>query len=281
MSEGLHNCKNCSNQFMGKFCNKCGEKIYSNHDKSIVHIFEEGFHFITHFEGSFFTTSKTIFSNPGKFSFDYCNGIRKKYFKPVSLFLLVIVLYLLFPRFQGLNMKLNTYATDKYNFTWASVPLIKAKKENKAIEYRALAVMYDAKSGSVSKLALFFIIPIAAALMLLLFFNTKKYYFDHLIISFELSSFFIAVHFLIVPFISFIAELINKNWGRFFWDDNIWLTWFQIAVDIVFVSAAFKQFYKQKWSWVIPKALIYTFLFQIVVIYLYRLLVLVVTLILC
>lgn len=274
-------CKNCGNHFSGKFCNACGEKVYTSHDKSIAHIFEEGLHFITHFEGSFLTTLKTVITKPGKFSKDYCNGIRKKYFKPVSLFLLLIVLYLLFPRFQGLNMKLDTYATDKYGFTWVSAPLIKAKKEKKAVEYRELAVLYDAKSSSISKIALFFIIPIAAAIVLLLFFTTRKYYFDHLILSFELSAFYIALHFLLVPFLSFIAEWINKEWMRFFWDDNLWLTWFQVLVDLVFVSAAFKRFYGQKWIWIIPKAMVYTILFQELVIYLYRLLVLVVTLMLC
>lgn len=274
-------CKNCNNHFSGKFCNTCGEKVYTSHDKSITHIFEEGLHFITHFEGSFLTTLKTVFTRPGKFSFDYCNGLRKKYFKPVSLFLLLIVLYLLFPRFQGLNMKLETYATHKYGFTWASVPLIKAKKESKAIEYRELAVTYDAKSSAVSKIALFFIIPFAAAVLLLLFFTKKKYFFDHVILSFEISAFYIAIHFLFIPFLSFVSEKINKSWEQFFWDDNIWLGWLQVLIDVIFVSTAFKRFYAQKWIWIIPKALIYVFLFQVVVIYLYRLLVLVVTLMLC
>jgi Protein of unknown function (DUF3667) len=274
-------CKNCGNSIPGKFCSNCGEKVYSSHDKSIVHIFEEGLHFITHFEGNFLTTLKTVFTKPGQFSLDYCSGVRKKYFKPVSLFLLLIVLYLLFPRFQGLNMKLDTYATDKYGFTWASVSLIKAKKENIKVEYWELAVIYDAKSSSISKIALFFILPVAAAIMLVLFFKTKKYYFDHLILSLELSSFYIALHFLLIPFFSFIAERINKDWMQFFWDENLWLTWFQILIDVLFVSVAFKRFYGQKWVWIIPKALIYTFLFQVWVIYLYRLLVLVVTLMLC
>jgi hypothetical protein len=281
MTENKIHCKSCGNSFSGKFCNNCGEKVYSGHDKSVAHIFEEGLHFITHFEGSFFTTLKTVFTKPGKFSFDYCNGLRKKYFKPVSLFLLFIVLYLIFPRFKGLNMKLDTYAGDKYRFTWASLSLIKAKKENKTIDYKQLAALYDAKSPTVSKIVLFFIIPIAAAVLMLLFFTTKKFYFDHVILSLELSAFYIAAHFLIIPFLSFIAEKLHKGWEQFFEDDNLWLTWFQILIDILFVSVAFKRFYAQKWVWLIPKALIYVFLFQVVVIYLYRLLVLVVTLMLC
>lgn len=278
MDRQITTCKNCGNNFCGKFCNNCGEKVYTHHDKSIGHIFEEGFHFLTHFEGSFLTTLKTVFTKPGKFSLEYCNGLRKKYFKPVSLFLLLVVLYLLFPRFAGLNMKLSTYASEQYDFAWISVPLIKSKLNTKNIKFKQLATLYDAKSSSVSKIGLFFILPFASAALLLLFFNTKKFYFDHFILALELSSIYIGLHFLIVPFISFIAELINKDWMQFFWDSNYWLSYFMVAVDWIIVSVAFRRFYSQKWIWIIPKAAVYLVIFFFGVIYLYRLLVLVVTL---
>ena len=61
------------------------------------------------FEGTFFTTVKTVFSRPGKLSSDYCNGIRKNYFKPLPLFILLVVLYLVFPIFSGLNTPFQFY----------------------------------------------------------------------------------------------------------------------------------------------------------------------------
>jgi hypothetical protein len=280
MTEGNQICKNCSTRFDGRYCNQCGEKVYTEHDKSLFHFLEEGFHFITHFEGRFLTTLKTIASKPGKFSLDYSNGIRIKYFKPVSFFLLLVVLYLLFPRFHGLNMKLNTYVTDTYGFTWASVPLVKKKMEEKSVQYEAFAKLYDAKSSSVSKVCLFILIPLAALVAMLLFLTTRKFFFDHLIICTEISSIFIALHFLLIPFISFLAELINKNWVRFFWDDNFIFGYFILALDVLIVSLAFKRFYGQKWFWTIPKSAIYVFVFGEGVYYVYRLIVLVVTLML-
>src|SRR2546423_13621943 len=105
MQTTTNTCKNCGNTFTGKYCNNCGEKVYTEEDRSVIHFFDEGLHFITHFEGNFFITLKTIFTKPGNLSLDYCDGIRKKYFKPLSFFLLLVVLYLLFPVFEGLNMK--------------------------------------------------------------------------------------------------------------------------------------------------------------------------------
>ncbi len=278
MAQSLIVCKNCGNEFAGKYCNACGEKVYAAHDKSIKHLFEEAFHFLTHLEGSFFTTIKTIFGKPGQFSLDYCNGLRKKYFKPVSYFMMLVILYLLFPRFQGLNMKLDTYVAEPYGFTWASIPLVKKKLKAKNIDYKTFSKLYDSKSSSISKIGLFFLIPLASSIVQILFFRQRRLIFDHFIISLELSGLFIALHFLIVPFISFIAELINKNWASFFYDDQIWLTIVQVTIDLVFVSLAFKRFYGQIWWWTIPKTVMYLFIFSKFILYVYRLLVLVVTL---
>ncbi|MBX9784632.1 MAG: hypothetical protein K2X48_15185 [Chitinophagaceae bacterium] len=70
----------------------------------------------------------------------------------------------------------------------------------------------------------------------------------------------------------------NKNRASFFRDDNYWLGYFITALDLLIVSVAFKRFYKQKWVWTVPKAIIYILVFGEVIIYLYRVLVLVVTL---
>ncbi|MEJ7625555.1 MAG: DUF3667 domain-containing protein [Ferruginibacter sp.] len=114
--EGNNTCKNCGFNFTGYYCNRCGEKVYTEVDKSLTHLIQGTFHFITHLEGTFLNALKTFLTQPGKFSFDYCRGIRKKYYKPVSFFMMLVILYLIFPRFQGLNMKLSTYADKYYGF---------------------------------------------------------------------------------------------------------------------------------------------------------------------
>lgn len=274
-------CKNCGHTFTGHYCNNCGEKVYSSHDKSLLHIAEELLHFLTHFEGAFLTTLKTIVTKPGKFSLDYCNGIRKKYFKPVSLFLLLVILYLLFPKYQGLNMKLNTYANEEYEYTWFSVPLIKNKMQKEAATYPTIADRYDKKSPAVSKITLFSLIPLSALFLAALFFYRKRLLFDHFIIAIELSAFFIALHFLIIPFIAFVVTAIHQPWERFFWDGNHWVDYPVLLMDALYISFAFRRFYGTKWLLTIPSAILFLYVFGEWIFYLYKIMVLYFTLQLC
>lgn len=180
-------CKNCGNVFTGNYCSNCGEKVYHDHDKSITHFFEDALHFITHLDGTLITTIKTIFTKPGQLSLDYCSGKRKKYFKPLSFFLLLVVLYLLFPLFEGLNMRLQYYPNSfgKFALNW-----IETKAASKRITEDELAELFAHKSGKWSKLLLLIIIPLSAFTLWLLHIRKRKYFFDHLVLSTEINSFF-------------------------------------------------------------------------------------------
>lgn len=51
MIEKALSCKH-GNYFPGKCCNKCGEKVCTGYDKSVLHFIEEAFLFLTLFEGT-------------------------------------------------------------------------------------------------------------------------------------------------------------------------------------------------------------------------------------
>ena len=206
MEKALTTCKNCGNSFSGKFCNSCGEKVYGEHDRSLFHFFEEGFHFVTHFEGSFLTTIKTFILSPGKVSDDYCYGIRKKYFKPLSLFLLLVVIYLLFPRFEGLNMRLPYHEKGLVYGNYASEK-IKAVLANTHLTETQLEEAFHAKGEKTSKFLLLILIPLTALWFWLLTFRKRKYFFDQIIFATEANCIFILFGFLIFPLILKLIEI--------------------------------------------------------------------------
>lgn len=85
----MNNCKNCNNSFAGKFCNQCGQKASVNELKlkDVVH---ESWHSITHTDSGILRLIKDLFSKPKSVYLNYFSGQRKKYFSPVTFFLITV-----------------------------------------------------------------------------------------------------------------------------------------------------------------------------------------------
>lgn len=247
MNQAFVQCKNCGHSFQGKYCNACGEKVYNNHDKSVVHFFEEGLHFITHLEGTLFTTIKTMFKLPGQLSLDYCNGKRKKYFKPLSFFLLLVVLYLLFPFFEGLNMRLPNYETQPLYGKYAAAK-IQSVAASTGLSLEALSERFHAKSEKASKFLLIVIVPFTAAVIFCLAFFRRKYFFDHMVFSAELNCFYLLWGFLLLPLlviiVNFFTRLIGLQHSIF---SEGWIGILMYSYVSIYVGTAAGKFYNFKW----------------------------------
>jgi Protein of unknown function (DUF3667) len=202
-------CKNCQNTFTGKYCNHCGEKLYTEHDRTFIHMVEEAMHFITHLDGTLIHTIKAIFTRPGQLSVDYCAGKRKTYFKPLSFFLLLVVLYLLFPYFQGLNMKLYFHVRHYVYGNFAmqkTLALMKAKHFSDA----QMGAAYDAKSEKVSKFLLLVLLPLTALFTWMLSYKRRPLFFDQMVFSAEINSFYLLWGFLVLPLVLKLFLLVYR-----------------------------------------------------------------------
>lgn len=265
-----HTCVNCGNHFTGKFCNNCGEKVYSQHDKKVLHFVEEGVHFITHFEGTLFTTLKTIFTKPGQLSSDYCNGIRKKYFKPIPLFLLLVVLYLLFPLLEGLNMQLKYYPKQQYYGSYAETAIVEKLKET-GYSKETLATIFHQKGEKTSKFLLLTLIPFTALFLYACTFWRRNYFFDQMVFAAEINAFYMMWGFLLLPL---LLSVLNKVYYLFAhqylpFNDAIIGGIIYLGVT-VFCIKAFKQFYSFKWWQSLLLLLLFYFAHSFIVYSLYK-----------
>ncbi|MBC7934050.1 MAG: DUF3667 domain-containing protein [Rhizobacter sp.] len=259
-------CKNCGNHFIGRFCNNCGEKVYHDKDKVVLHLFDEAFHFITHFEGTFFTSLKTILKKPGKLSVDFCNGIRKKYFKPLSFFLMLVILYLLFPLFEGLNMKLHYH---QYNDLYGAYAAKKAAAvmQQKGMTWDQLSEAFHHSGEKVSKFLLFTIIPCMALFSWLMGSKKRKYYYDHFIFSTEVGSFFLLWGFLIFPALLYGSRLV---FGSFLLDKESYLAIVIFAAMMIFLTVGAIRFFKFKIWYSIIYSILYMGILMLFLNYVYK-----------
>ncbi len=243
-------CRNCGNVFTANFCNSCGQKKFSQKDKSLKVIFEEMFHFLTHFEGTFFKTFKTVLLNPGRLTAEYCMGIRKKYYKPISFFLLLIFLYLLFPFVEGLNMRLEYYPRIPI-----AGEIIEGQINQKLLEtgmpFSELAATFRQKSEKTAKILLLILIPLTAIGLYISTLKRRPAY-DYMIAATEINIFFLLFFFMLSPIIMTILDAIfelplltDKDLFPMF--VGVFLTWLTIWV---------RRFFQAHWFYSILAALV-------------------------
>jgi hypothetical protein len=263
-----HACKNCGHAFEGKFCNACGEKLYTDKDKSVKHLLEEAFHFLTHFDSKFFTTMKLVLFKTGHYSREYCEGRRKKYFKPVSLFLIVVILYFLFPRFKGLNMTFGTYMAPEYGYRHMLLPAVKWKLAH-GMQLKEMQVQYDNASPKLAKFLLLLLLPLTAFVFQLLFYKRRRYFFDHFILSTEIITFFITVIFLVTPLLMVMTVNVLPGAAPYFTDGG---PVFMLASLVLFLATflGFRRFYHEHWAWTLLKTIIFLFAFNYVIKFIYN-----------
>lgn len=268
MSEHLKVCKNCGTHFVDKYCNHCGQKEFEATDRNVFKLFGEMFHFITHFEGSFWTSFKTMLFLPGKMSLEYCSGIRKKYFKPVSMFLFIVVLYLIFPGFSGLNVSLN-----EYRQSFLAGRLIQSQIDKKVASGKPDQEKFDEKfkhvSEKVSKFMLFLLVIVAAALIRGLFPRTKHYLYDDLILATEINIFLILVFFTIIPVIlSFFIRPENNLTYSALMEHSISLV--VLLLFGIYTARVFYTVFRQRWWISLLKGIGFAVLLCVFLIFLYR-----------
>ena len=163
-----------------------------------------------------------MFTMPGRFSLDYCGGTRKKYFKPLSFFLLLVIVYLLFPFAQGLNMSLWGHLHTSRYTGYARNEVIKLMTVH-GLSEKYIFEEFQRKSELVSKFLLVLIIPMMALLTWRIAGKKSTYYYDHFVFSTEINYFMVMWGFLIMPLL-----------GRFvFWVISL-LTGSELFSDAVF-----------------------------------------------
>lgn len=87
-------CKNCENEFSGKYCNNCSQasNVERINLKFILTEFQKTF---IHFDGGFLYTTKKLFKNPGEAILSFLNGARINHFKPFSYLFFIAGAYLI------------------------------------------------------------------------------------------------------------------------------------------------------------------------------------------
>ncbi len=196
----MYTCKNCNSEFVGDFCNSCGEKKYLDSDFKIKNILSQAFGAITNLDSKVLKTFKLLVQNPGILTKNYVNGVRVPYLKPFQIFLICNILFFIFlsdtdlfrtPSKWFFNQNFDLYGTK----VMSEVDRVMQSNSMTMDEVR---IKYDNISSDLSKSLLILLIPFIALIGVLI--KVKLGFGKHLIFAthiFSLILFWITILYLI------------------------------------------------------------------------------------
>lgn len=89
-------CPNCEALLHGLYCSSCGQRQPRPDEYSAFGFLVDAATEIFSVDGKTIRTVRQLFRHPGRLALDYYQGRRNQYLKPIQLFIIVNVLFLLF-----------------------------------------------------------------------------------------------------------------------------------------------------------------------------------------
>jgi hypothetical protein len=181
----LGKCGNCGAELTGPFCSQCGEKRLTPKDYSLGHFIEEAIDSVTHLDSRFLRTFKLLFRKPGELSNAFFHGGRSRYTKPLSLFIIINIVFFFVQPHTGLfGYKYSQYMKDQSHRAAVQEHLRETRESE-----QNYAARFNANLQNQKKSVLIFAVPVLALLMTVLFAGSGRTYAEHLVFSVQVYAF--------------------------------------------------------------------------------------------
>lgn len=157
---------------------------------SLRPLVEEAVGEFVHFDGRLLRTLKTLVAQPGELARAYFHGGRSRYTKPLTLFVIINVVFFVFQPHTGLlRYGYAQYVYPGIHSGTTQAKLVESKLKRTGEAEDAYRIRFDAVLQDEKKSLLIFSIPVIAALMLVLFLATGRRFAEHLVFSVHLYAF--------------------------------------------------------------------------------------------
>jgi len=232
-----HTCKSCGHVFTGLYCNQCGEKIIVPADRSFKTFLSNILIAITFADSKFIRTLWLIIKKPGFISFEFTNGRRVKYLKPLSLFFVLNLFYFFFPVIQLFNASLKTQLLGVQRDFIKSIIARKMMAMNADIN--SFSLLYNTHTTSLAKLMVMVFVVLASLPLNLLYFKRNRYFTDHINYTVELACFNLFIN-------ALVLTLIVRVFGLGKYLDELVLTIIFVSTNLYFLIRSGRTYYHEK-----------------------------------
>lgn len=196
----VRTCVSCGNEFAGRYCNRCGEEVIEPSDKSFAHALVSTLHTMFSVDNRFLRTALMMVRHTGDYSSNYIKGVRAPFVRPVAIFLLVNLLYFVFPVYETFDAPLRTQMHFLPHSKFAKV-MVDQRIENEGTTLGDFTIRYEQHSYSLSRMMLILFVFLAAFPIGFINYSSNLYFSDHLTVSFEYNTLLIFLTQLLLPWV--------------------------------------------------------------------------------
>ncbi len=184
-------CPNCAGLLHGLYCSDCGQRRPQPDDYSTSCFLVDALSDLFSINGKTFRTARQLLFHPGRLTLDHFQGRRIQYLKPLQIFLIVNVLFVLFAIRNGMfDPKLDEYLNFSPPPQEFTRQLVTQRIAQKAISFEAYATAFDHNEDLLRKSLIVLLVPLFALVLWALSHRGRRYYAEHLVFSIHFFSFF-------------------------------------------------------------------------------------------
>jgi hypothetical protein len=186
-------CPSCAEPGRGRYCSACGERFLVDHDFSLRHFFLETLpHEVLDIDGKFLRTLKLLLLRPGMLASEYVVGRRQRYVGPLRFYVIAFLLHAtLAALLAGHGPSLSEHIRE-IDPTQLLARLV-ASRPGVNWNDPELRASLSERGRWFAEIGTMLIFLVIAALQKLVFFRSGRRYLEHVALSLNIVSFYIAV----------------------------------------------------------------------------------------
>jgi hypothetical protein len=184
-------CPNCEALLHGTYCSNCGQRRPLPGDSSTFGLFADAFKAIFSVDGKTLRTLRGLLVRPGSLTLDHYNYRRARYLKPIQIFLLVNVIFVLIAIGTGMfDFELREYLQEGPPSPGLARRLVAQQVAEKGVSFEDYAAAFNHHGELLRKSLIFLLVPVFALVAWALNHRRRRYYAEHLVFSMHFYSFF-------------------------------------------------------------------------------------------
>lgn len=190
-------CQSCGTELTDKYCPACGEQRISPELRSSGYLLKTFFTELTDLDSKLWLTLKNLLFRPGQIDYDYSIGRRKIYIKPITLFLLINVIFVMFSTLS--DFFVNFYSqVHLQNYSQWTTPFLLDYVATTGLDEQQFGERYDQLVKVLARSLIILQVPFFAFFVAIICF--KKGYFsgDYMTFSLVYHSWFLLLFIVIV-----------------------------------------------------------------------------------